>query len=63
MLARYNPNQPHFLKTKWSAEGMGQIIIQSTDNIEFTTGTKLRLAIGECKFDLTEKTCLRPPSF
>ena len=53
VLARYNPNKPTFLKTDWSAEGMGWILMQPSDDNESITATKLLLEKGECLFDLS----------
>ena len=36
VLARFDPLKPTFLKTDWSAEGMGWILMQPTDYVEST---------------------------
>ena len=53
-LARFDPLKPTFLKTDWSAEGMGWILMQPADDIESTKATKSLLKCGKCyvQFDL-----------
>jgi len=64
VLARYDPSKPTFLKTDWSAEGMGWIMMQPADDAESTAATTLLLKTGECKFDLTKGGArLRPTGF
>ena len=41
VIARYNPNTLTFLKTAWSAEGMGWGFMQPADNNESIATSKL----------------------
>ena len=64
VLARYDPAKPTFLKTDWSAEGMGWIMMQPADDDESVAATKIVLETGECIFDLTKNGArLRPTGF
>ena len=54
ILSRFNDQNPNFLKTDWSAEGMGWIIMQPYNYIESTTAAEHLLKTGEYKFDLTK---------
>ena len=64
VLARYDPAKPTFLKTDWSAEGMGWIMMQPADDDESIAATKILLETGECLFDLTKNGArLRPTGF
>ena len=64
VLARYDPSKPTFLKTDWSAEGMGWILMQPADDEESIKATKLLRETGECLFDLTRGGArLRPTGF
>ena len=40
LLARFDPEKTPFLKTDWSAEGMGWVLIQSVNDVESTKATK-----------------------
>ena len=40
VLARFDPEKPTFLKTDWSAEGMGRILMQPADDVESVQATK-----------------------
>ena len=40
MLARFDPDKPVFLKTDYSAEGMGWILMHPATDPESTTVTK-----------------------
>lgn len=64
LLARYDPTKPTFLKTDWSAYGMGWILCQPDDSpLSLKAITKLQ-STGECDFDLTMKgPRLRPIAF
>ena len=61
MLARYDSSLPTFLKTDWSATGMGFIIMQpAIDNVSIEALRALR-ETGENKFDCSlEGPRLRP---
>ncbi len=64
ILARYNPDKPTFLKTDWSAEGMGWILMQPADDEESQRASTLLLQSGECLFDLCKNGArLRPIAF
>ena len=64
VLARFNPGKPTFLKTDWSAEGIGWILMQPADDAESTKATKTLLKTGECLFDLCKDGArLRPIKF
>ena len=54
VLARFDPSKPTFLKTDWSAEGMGWVLMQPAGDEESIAATKLLSTTGECKFDLTK---------
>ena len=53
MLARFDPDKPVFLKTDYSAEGMGWILMQPATNPESTTAIKQLRSSGNCLFDLS----------
>ena len=53
ILARYDPSKPTFLKSDWSAEGMGFIIMQPADDDESKTALKTLTSKGICTFDLS----------
>ena len=64
VLTRFDPLKPTFLKTDWSAEGMGWILMQPADDIESTKATKSLLKCGECTFDRSKDDArLRPVRF
>ena len=64
ILARYDPSKPTFLKTDWSAEGMGWILMQPADDEESVRATELLRTTGECLFDLCKNGArLRPIAF
>ena len=64
MLAGFDPLKPTFLKTDWSVEGMGWILIQPADDIEYTKSAKALLKFGKCTFDLSKDGArLRPVRF
>ena len=63
-LVRYDPTQPTFLKTDWSSEGMGWILMQPDHDVESQKATKQLLATGECLFDVSRTGArLRPVQF
>ena len=63
VIARFDADKPIFLKTDWSAEGMGWIIMQPSDDAKSITGTKLLKNTGECKFDLSMNGSQLKPIF
>ena len=64
LLARYDPSKPTFLKTDWSAHGMGFILCQPDDSSESTSAITTLQNTGDCLFGLTLKgPRLRPISF
>ena len=52
VLARYNPDKPTFLKTDWSAEVMGFILMQPADDEVSTKSMAHLLKSGEFLFDV-----------
>ena len=54
ILAPYNPGKLTCLKTDWSAEGMGYILIQSANDETPMEATSLLLKTGECIFGITK---------
>ena len=63
-MARYDSDKPVFLKTDWSAEGMGYILMQPDDSDNSKATTINFLETGVCDFDLTLKSPrLRPICF
>ena len=63
VLARFDADKPTFLKTDWSAEGMGWILMQPADDKESQLATKLLKDKGECKFDLSMNGARLKPIF
>lgn len=64
MLARFDPSKPCFLKTDWSALGMGWILMQPDDSPESKAALKKLLNTGDCDFDLTtDGPRLKPIAF
>ena len=64
VLARFDPSKPTFLKTDWSGEGMGWILMQPADDEESKRATAQLLETGECVFDLSKNGArLRPVAF
>ena len=43
----FDPSKPNFLKTDWSAEGMGWILMQPADDEELVATMNPLLKIGE----------------
>jgi len=54
LLARYDPEKLTFIKTDWSAEGMGYILMQPVDNTISTATSKYLQAGGPCTFDISK---------
>jgi len=63
VLARFDPEKPTFLKTDWSAEGMGWILMQPADDKESTKAMQLLKRTGECQFDLSMNGARLKPVF
>ena len=64
VLARYDPDKPKFLKTDWSAEGMGWIMMQPANNAESIRATEILRKTRECLFGLTRNVArFRPTGF
>ena len=64
ILARYDPSKPTFLKTDWSAEGMGWILMQPAQDEASLAATKLLIETGEVTFDIAKTGAqLRPVQF
>ena len=53
VLARFDPSKMIFLKTDWSSEGMGWILMQPTDNDDLVAAAIHLLKTGVCLFDLS----------
>ena len=52
VLGRYNPDHPVFLKTDWSAHGMGWILMQPADDDASKEALVHLQETGECLFEL-----------
>ena len=52
--ARFDPSKATLLKTDWSAEGMGWILMQAADDEEPVAAMNLLLKTGECTFYLNK---------
>ena len=64
LLARFDSSKPLFLKTDWSATGMGYILMQPDNSVEARAATEKLLNTGECDFDLSLNGArLRPVLF
>ena len=64
LLLRYDSTKPIFLKTDWSAGGMGYILMQADDTPQSVAAIKLLEETGECTFDLSvDGPRLRPVFF
>ena len=64
VLARFDPAKPTFLKTDWSSEGMGWILMQPADDEESKIAMAHLRRTGECLFDLSLKGArLKPVAF
>ena len=64
VLARFDTTRPTFLKTDWSSEGMGWILMQPADDEESVAASKILLTTGECLFDLSKNGArLKPIAF
>ena len=63
ILARFDPDKPTFLKTDWSAEGMGWILMQPADDAESQKASALLKKTGECLFDLSMTGARLKPVF
>ena len=64
VLRRYDPTEPVFLKTDWSAEGMGWILTQPASDEISQKAVHTLLQTGECLFDKTKSGArLQPIAF
>ena len=64
VLARFDPLNITFLKTDWSSEGMGWILMQPDDNDAFIAAANKLKSDGICDFDLALNGArLKPMSF
>ena len=53
VLARFHLLKPTFIKTDWSAEGMGWILMQPADDIESTARLiSVKMVLDYIQFDL-----------
>jgi hypothetical protein len=52
-IARYDATLPCFLKTDWSANGMGWVLMQPDNSAASTEALAKLYATGECDFDVT----------
>jgi hypothetical protein len=63
-LARYDASLPCFLKTDWSANGMGWVLMQPDNSDKSKTALVKLYSSGECDFDVTMGGArLRPVRF
>ena len=64
VLARFDTTRPTFLKTDWSSEGMGWILMQPANDDESQAASRKLLTSGECEFDLSKNGArLQPIAF
>ena len=64
VLRRYDPTEPVFLKTDWSAEGMGWILMQPASDEISQKAVQTLIETGECLFDKTKSGArLQPIAF
>ena len=64
ILAQFDPDTPISLKTDWSTEGMGWILMQPSCNKEYIQAMQLLKTTGKCNFDLTQNGArLQPIEF
>ena len=64
LLSRFDSQKPTLLKADCIVEGMGCILIQTSNDIESTTATEHLLKTVECKFDRTKHGArIQPISF
>ena len=64
VLTRYDPSQPVFLKTDWSAAGMGWILLQPAGDTASQAAAKVLRETGECTFDINKSGArLQPISY
>ena len=53
LLLRYDSSKPAFLKTDWSAGGMGYILIQADDSPQSLKAVQILENTSDCLFDLS----------
>ena len=64
VLSRYNPDKPTFIKTDWSAEGMGWILMQPADDEQSIAASMTLSSGGKCLFELSKNGArLQPIAF
>eukprot|EP00957_Ditylum_brightwellii_P001811 139232-Ditylum_brightwellii.AAC.1 len=64
MLARPDPARRFYLKTDWSKEGMGAVLLQADDSAEARAAEEEEKKGGKCEFDKTLGGLrLRPVAF
>ena len=64
VLARFDSTKPTFLKTDWSSEGMGWILMQPADDEKSKQATEKLIKEGVCLFDLSKSGArLKPIAF
>ena len=64
LLLRFDSSRPTFLKTDWSAGGIGYILMQPNDSSYSIAAMKYLVDTGECLFDLSlDGPRLRPVLF
>eukprot|EP00957_Ditylum_brightwellii_P066131 5018059-Ditylum_brightwellii.AAC.1 len=51
MLARPDPTQRFYLKTDWSKEGMGAVLLQADDSPDARAAEEEEQKGGKCEFD------------
>ena len=64
LLLRYDSSKPAFLKTDWSAGGMGYLIMQADDSPQYIEAVQKLENTGDCAFDVSlDGPRLRPVFF
>ena len=64
LLLRYDSSKPAFLKTDWSAGGMGYLLMQADDSPQSIEAVQKLESTGDCTFDLSlDGPRLRPVFF
>jgi len=63
VLAWFDPDKPTFLKTDWSAEGMGWILMQPADDAESLKAAVLLKETDKYLFDLSMASARLKPKF
>lgn len=64
VLARPDPRRRFYLKTDWSKDGMGAVLLQADDSEEARAAEEREKHGGRCEFDCSASgLCLRPIAF